>query len=254
MKSATWSTSEGSIRLERGDCLERMAELPAGSVDLVLADLPYGMTACKWDSVIPFGPLWTQYQRVLRPRGAVVLTASQPFTAALVMSNPAWFRYEWIWRKEAPTGFLDARRKPLKEHESILVFSEKAPRYFPQGLIELKQKKTGTNSRVYGRRDKEFTTTHTQYPRTVLHFARDRPRTHPTQKPVALVEYLVRTYTRPGETVLDNTMGSGTTGVACVHTGRRFVGIERDAAYFELALGRIQQALANAAHPAAAAA
>jgi DNA modification methylase len=231
------------VRLLLGDCLDRMAEIPGGSVDMVLADLPYGTTACKWDAVIPFEPLWSQYRRVTKPNAAIVLTASQPFTSALVMSNPKALRHAWVWQKE-PTGNLNARRMPMPEHEDILVFY--ARRYFPQGLRPtLRKRGAKDNSRtdVYGAQSRvAYQQTVTGYPTTILPFAKDRAGLHPTQKPVALMEYLIRTYTHDGETVLDNTMGSGTTGVACVNTGRDFIGIERDPGYFAIAERRIEDA------------
>ena len=231
-----------------GDCLERLPELPAASVDLILADLPYGTTACKWDSVIPFGPLWAQYKRLLKGGGAVVLTAAQPFASALVLSNPKDYRYDWIWEKTTPTGHLNAKRQPMRAHEHVLVFCATAPPYFPQKTIG-HARKTANNvdrakklSNVYGAQQGVTSYTSTErYPRSVLKFSTDKQKSapHPTQKPVALMEYLIHTYTKEGETVLDNVMGSGTTGVACVNTGRRFIGIERNENYFEVASTRI---------------
>jgi DNA modification methylase len=229
-----------------GDCLERMGEIPDGSVDMVLCDLPYGTTACKWDAVIPFEPLWDHYRRVTKPNAAIVLTASQPFTSALVMSNPNAFRYEWIWRKQKPTGFLDARRKPLKSHESILVFCGSRAPYYPQGLrsVSIRSGRANKAARgVYGAvMASDYIQEQGNFPRSVIDFSTDTSSQHPTGKPVALMEYLIRTYTNEGDTVLDNTMGSGTTGVACVNTGRKFIGIERDPTYFEIAKQRISGA------------
>jgi site-specific DNA-methyltransferase (adenine-specific) len=234
------------IDLRLGDCLDIMPTIPAGSVDMVLCDLPYGTTACKWDSVIPFEPLWREYRRICKPNAAVVLTASQPFTSALVMSNPKMFRYEWIWRKQKPTGFLDARRKPLKDHESILVFCSVAARYNPQGLFPvniLSGRKNKAARGVYGDvASSDYIQREGGFPRSVVEFATDTSNPHPTAKPVPLFEYLIRTYTNEGDTVLDNTMGSGTTGVACRNTGRRFIGIERDPTYFDIAQKRIETA------------
>jgi len=253
----------GPTTLLRGDCLERMAEIPDGSVDMVMCDLPYGTTACKWDSVIPFAPLWAHYRRVCKPNAAIVLTASQPFTSALGASNLGMLKYSWVWEKARPTDFLQAKKKPLKGFEDVLVFYGTPPTYNPQGTtaIDRTVKNTGTKSRGRnGLRENSDQTFHgavtgadendcykqttTNYPRGIVSFSQDGDSFHPTQKPVALMEYLIRTYTNEGETVLDNTMGSGTTGVACVNTGRRFIGIERDEAYFALASQRINGAAA----------
>ena len=245
-------------QLHQGDCLELMKEFPDASIDLILCDLPYGTTACKWDSVIPFEPLWEQYRRVAKRNAAIVLTASQPFTSALVMSNPSWFRYQWVWVKNTPGGFAQAKNKPMPKHEDVLVFSSgktghvsqcsnRVP-YNPQGLIPYG--KTVKNSKGHrasafekraNARD-EYVQEFTGYPDSVLHFGCQRDGYHPTQKPVALMEYLIRTYTNDGELVLDNCMGSGTTGVACANTGRRFIGMELDAGYFEVASKRVADA------------
>lgn len=322
------------IDLRHGDCLEVMATLPDASVDMILCDLPYGTTACKWDFVIPFEPLWAQYRRIAKRNAAIVLTASQPFTTALIMSNMKQFRYCWIYQKNNPTGFLDAQRRPLNDYEDVCVFysdlSEQrgaaaeyatlreyfqsemrasglshsqiravlgnfmASHYFtdgvqfcipseenyrklqstgffrrpygeivseyqalsksilpvtynPQGVAIRKTKKTKKATEVYGAFGSEYETTGTNYPRRVIQFNRPSKAIHPTQKPVALMEYMIRTYTNEGETVLDNCMGSGTTGVACVNTGRQFIGIERDDRYFAIAQDRIARAQMSAA-------
>jgi site-specific DNA-methyltransferase (adenine-specific) len=228
-------------QLMLGDCLDRMREIPDGSVDLVLADLPYGTTQNKWDSVIPLDRLWPEYWRVCG--GAVVLTASQPFTGKLVVTGEATFRHAWVWVKSAATGHLNARRMPMKLHEDVLVFSKTAPTYNPQGLQPLgKIVKRGGSGGNFGAAGTENFQEWTNYPRSILHFPHEGKPVHPTQKPVALMEYLIRTYTNEGDTVLDNTMGSGTTGVACVNTGRRFIGIERDEGYFQIAEERIRAA------------
>lgn len=243
------------VHLMFGDCLERMAEIPAGSVDMVLCDLPYGTTACKWDAVIPFEPLWAHYERVIRDNGAIVLTASQPFTTALAASNLALFKYEWVWAKSNAGDVMNAKNKPMKKHENILVFSKgttanKSPRrmpYHPQGLVPCEKERRGDDySKLADKAFREPRPSHgnyvqqfTGYPTSILHFNNERGAVHPTQKPVALCEYLVKTYTLEGETVLDNTMGSGTTGVACANTGRKFIGIERDATYFGTCLDRV---------------
>jgi site-specific DNA-methyltransferase (adenine-specific) len=241
-----------SVTLLLGECLERMKEIPDGSVDMVMADLPYGTTACKWDSVIPFAPLWEQYRRVCKKNAAIVLTASQPFTSALVMSNLEMFKYEWVWEKSKAGGIFNAKNMPLKKHENVLVFSsgtcancseDKMP-YFPQGLVRVNKtakntKRSGTDT-IGNRpsRNGEYTQEFSCYPDTLLKIHSEGATIHPTQKPVALMEYLIRTYTNEGETILDNTMGSGTTGVACQNTGRNFIGIERDEGYFKIAQAR----------------
>ncbi len=238
-----------------------MAEIEAGSVDLVLTDPPYGTTACKWDVVIPFEPMWAAVKRVLKPNGAVVLMASQPFTSALGASNLSWLRYSWVWEKSRPTNFFHAKRRPLKGFEDVLVFYKAQSTYNPQGTsnIDRTVKNSGTKGRggvkingdvsytgQIGSKGVGFSTFYkqetTNYPRGILRFAQEASAFHPTQKPVALMEYLIRTYTNEGETVLDFTMGSGTTGVACVNMGRNFIGIERDEKYFEIAERRINEA------------
>jgi len=227
-----------------------MKEIPDGSVDMVMADLPYGTTQNKWDSVIPLEPLWREYRRVCKPNSAIVLTAQTPFDKVLGCSNLAMLKYEWVWRKESGSGHLNARKSPLKDHENVLVFYSQQPTYNPQMRTGFKPyvcKQGIPKSKNYGAQTGATTVSNGErYPLTVLEFQRDQDKTHPTQKPVALMEYLIRTYTNPGQTVLDNTMGSGTTGVACVSTGRRFIGIERDEAYFKIAQERIEKAkLAN---------
>lgn len=229
------------LKLIQGNCLDVMATLPAGCVDMVLCDLPYGTTACKWDSVIPFEPLWREYRRLCK--GAIVLTASQPFTSALVMSQASAFKYEWIWRKAKPVGHLNAKKRPMQAHESVVVFSYGSTPYSPQGLVEAGDIVTRTNNGAYRECSKPSVRTHTGYPRSVLDYPHDKSVGHPTQKPVALMEYMVKTYTDPGDVVLDNTMGSGTTGVACMNTGRGFIGIELDEGYFQIAKSRIEAAM-----------
>lgn len=235
--------------LHLGDCLDVMPILEAGSVDMVLADLPYGTTACKWDSVIPFEPLWREYRRVCKPTAAIVLTASQPFTSALVMSNPTMFRYDWVWRKARGRGHLNARKQPLRDKEDVLVFYSSPPVYKPQMQIGTPYKdKAGKTpfEGLSGGVDRRVGNDNAgmRYPRQVLEISgvSERDTVHPTQKPVALMEYFIRTYTNPGDTILDNAMGSGTTGVACLNTGRKFIGIERDRTYFEIAQKRVQPA------------
>jgi len=235
-----------------GDCLGRMKEIPDRSVDMVLTDPPYGTTRCKWDSVIPFEPMWEQVRRVLKPSGVAVFTASQPFTSALVMSNVRGFRYDWVWRKPKGTGHLNAKKMPLRDKEDILVFCGSPPPYNPQFTTGTPYKrkagdptKATSTTDIYGaytnfRNDNEGR----RYPKQVLDFpVVERGNVHPTQKPVALMEYLIRTYTNEGETVLDFTMGSGTTGVACINTERSFIGIECDENYFKIAEVRIKEAI-----------
>lgn len=231
-----------------GECLERMQEIETGSVDMVMADLPYGTTACKWDTIIPFESLWAEYRRVCKKNAAIVLTASQPFTSALVMSNVKEFKYDWCWRKSNATGHLNAKKMPMRQHEDIVVFSQGRIGYTPQLFVKPSarsaQKSVKTKGSYGDFEEGVFREIPEEmgYPRSVVDFstafhAREAGM-HPTQKPVALMEYMIRTYTNQGETVLDNTMGSGTTGVACINTGRRFIGIERDLAYFKIAQTR----------------
>jgi len=241
------------IQLLNGDCLELMQSIPDKSVDMVMCDLPYGTTACKWDSVIPFEPLWAQYRRLVKEGGAIVLTASQPFTSALVMSGINAFKYDYVWFKSNATGHLNAKKMPMRQHESVLIFCFGKVPYNPQMWIKEKPRKAQKTVRSkgsYGAADEGvFRTVPDEmgYPRSVLEFNtayhEREAGLHPTQKPVALMEYLIKTYTNPGEVVLDNTMGSGTTGVACVNTGRSFIGIERDEGYFKIAEQRIADAV-----------
>lgn len=229
------------IKLIYGDCLSLMGDIPDQSVDMILCDLPYGTTQNKWDSVIPFEPLWVQYKRICK--GAIVLTATQPFTSALVLSNSRDFRYEMVWEKSSVTGHLNAHRRPMRTHEDVLVFSDFAPPYYPQDLKPYgKTMKRGNNGTNFGKSKTENHQEFTNYPRSIIRIANDSKPVHPTQKPVALMEYLIRTYTNEGETVMDNCMGSGTTGVACANSGRNFIGIEKDAKYFEVAKQRIENA------------
>lgn len=228
-----------------GDCLEVMRDIPDGSVDMILCDLPYGTTACKWDTVIPFEPLWEQYKRVIKKNGAVVLTASQPFTTALAASNLKWLRYELIWEKDLATGFLDARRRPLKAHENILVFAKGRTTYNPQMTTgkpyKAKMGRTGSSVTADTAIQQGGWVTENsgeRFPRSIQKINTEKG-LHPTQKPVALFEYLIRTYTNPGETVLDNCAGSGTTAIAALNTGRHFICIERDPEYYRIASERI---------------
>jgi site-specific DNA-methyltransferase (adenine-specific) len=243
--------------LLHGDCLELMKQIPDGSVDMILTDPPYGTTACKWDNVIPFEPMWEQIWRVLKPNGACLLFGCQPFTSALGASQIEWLRYAWVWEKAKPTNFANAKIMPLKGFEDILVWYRLKPYYQPQGLIQIDKiiKNTGTKSRKDAiKLNNDLTSVHnafnqkthysqkfTNYPRGIIKFSQEAKSFHPTQKPVALLEYLIKTYTLEGETVLDFTMGSGSTGVACMNTGRKFIGIEMDDKYFEIASKRIAE-------------
>lgn len=233
------------INLMHGDCLELMGEIPDGSVDMVLCDLPYGTTACKWDSVIPFEPLWAHYKRVIKKNGAIVLTASQPFTSALVMSNSKEYKHRWVWDKVKPGSGLNAKFSPLRSVEDVIVFCNETPTYNPQKLVKKhrSEKKNDSNGEAFGggRVERMHDNKGEGYPKEIITIsnADQTMRVHPTQKPVALMEYLIRTYTNEGETVMDNCMGSGTTGVACVNTNRNFIGIEQDANYFAIAEQRI---------------
>ena len=235
-----------NIKLLLGDCLERMKEIPDGSVDMVLADPPYGTTACKWDTVIDLPLMWKQLKRVIKPNGAIVMTASQPFTSALVMSNPKMFKYCWVWEKQKVSGFYNARRMPLKSVEDVCVFGTGSLLYKPQGTKPCNVKSSRKNKAgngVYGKvSGDEYIQKEGNFPRSVLRIDHvTHGQIHPTQKPVALMEYLIRTYTHEGETVLDFTMGSGTTGVAAKNLGRKFIGIELDQGYFDIAQQRIQE-------------
>jgi site-specific DNA-methyltransferase (adenine-specific) len=233
-----------------GDCLDKLQEIPDGCIDLVLADPPYGTTACKWDAVIPFEPMWAQLKRVTRPASAIVLTASQPFTSALVMSNPRMFKYCWVWEKSKATGHLNSKKRPLLKHEDLAVFYSKQCLYQPQNLIKKKiptvskgdrgLKGFGSSGDCYRTASKDATQIYENYPLSIQPFTvAMKAEFHPTQKPVALMEYMIKTYTNPGDVVLDFTMGSGTTGVAAKRLGRSFVGIEKDPKYFEIAKERI---------------
>ena len=242
------------MKLLNGDCLELMKTIPAGSVDLILSDPPYGTTDCKWDSVLPFNKLWEQYDRVLKPNGAVVLFAAQPFTTQLIMSNRQAFRYCWYWVKNQPTGFTFARYQPMRKVEDICVFYKKMPTYNPQGLEPIRNPKPKTKK---DKPDcvvpmylliKEHTPLFKNYPKNVLEYNTERG-LHPTQKPVPLLEYLIRTYTNPGDTILDNCMGSGSTGVAAKRAGdRHFIGIEQNAEYYQIAKQRIEKEQDNEKH------
>ena len=233
------------IDLRQGDCLEVMKDIPDGSVDMILCDLPYGTTKCKWDVIIPFEPLWEQYERIIKDTGAIVLFGSQPFTTALNNSNMKLYRYEWIWIKNNSTGFQLANKRPMKKHENISVFYNKQPTYNPQGLQPYgKVNKRGSMGDNWDEMSSnQYIQKYTNYPTLLLEFSHDKEKLHPTQKSIALLEYLIKTYTNEGETVLDNCMGSGSTGVACINTNRNFIGIELDPEYFKIAEKRINENL-----------
>lgn len=250
-----WKRKEviGDCTLYLGDCLDVMKDITDGSVDMVLCDLPYGTTQNKWDSVIPLDRLWVEYRRICKNDGAMVFTAAEPFMSALVTSNLKDFKYDLVWHKSQAVGHLNARRMPMRTHENIAVFYRRPPSYNPQ-----LQDKPAENIRPVGRRAatenwgsfgeyaERTIPLGKRYPQSVEKF--NNPNhgeagAHPTQKPVALMEYMIRTYTNEGDTVLDNTMGSGTTGVACANTGRSFIGIERDEKYFETACRRIENSV-----------
>ena len=229
------------IKLMQGDCLERMKEIPSGSVDMILTDPPYGTTACKWDSIIPLKPMWEQLKRIIKPNGAILLFGAEPFSSVLRLSNIKKYKYDWYWRKAKPTVHLNAKTQPLRQIETISVFYGKQCSYSPQGIVPTNEIVSRTNRGNYGKCSKTTLQTATGYPRNVLEFG-SIDGVHPTQKPVALMEYLIKTYTNEGETVLDFTMGSGTTGVAAKNLNRDFIGIELDEGYFKIAKDRIEAA------------
>lgn len=231
-----------------GDCLEKMLLIPDKSVDLIAADLPFGTTRNPWDSVISLPELWEQYERVIKDNGAIVLNAQTPFDKVLGASNLRLLRYEWIWEKTLATGHLNAKKMPMKAHENILVFYKKLPTYNPikttghvRKVSKAEHKRNSKMSTNYNPTGLTTYDSTERYPRSVLKFATDKQKSslHPTQKPVALVEYIINTYTNPGETVLDNVMGSGTTAIAAINTGRNFIGIEKNPEYHEAAINRI---------------
>ena len=245
------------MKLYNGDCLEIMKTIQDKSIDAIITDAPYGTTACKWDSVIPFDLMWEQLNRIIKDNGAIVLFGSEPFSSALRMSNIKNYKYDWKWNKMQGSGFLNSKKMPLKTIEYILIFYEKLPTYNPQGLKEIKNKKAQCNSIAKqtlnkgglsthngGRLKGMYVTEYTNYPTQLISEKKIRKgRLHPTEKPVKLMEYLIKTYTNELETVLDFTMGSGTTGVACCNLNRDFIGIELDKDYFKIAQERIKNEL-----------
>ena len=238
------------IELKCGDCLEIMKDIPDKSIDMILCDLPYGTTACKWDNIIPFEPLWEQYNRVIKDNGAIVLFGSEPFSSRMRMSNLKMYRYDWIWEKNKCSNFLLLKKQPQKNYENICVFYKKAPTYNPQmrngkpykdnGRKEVKNLQQKLNIKSVT----PISNNGTRYPKAIIYYqvGNTRIKLHPTQKPVELLEYLIKTYTNEGELVLDNCMGSGSTGVACINTNRNFIGIELDNKYYEIAKQRIVDA------------
>lgn len=236
----------GNYELWQGDCLKLMDNIPDKSVDMILTDLPYGTTQCKWDSIIPFEPLWQQYNRIIKDNGAIVLFGTEPFSSHLRLSNLKNYKYDWIWDKVKGTGFLNAKKQPMRNHELISVFYKKQCIYNPQktqGHIKKKSyRRKELQTDVYGEMKNDYTYESTErYPRSIQVFSTDTQNSslHPTQKPVALCEYMIKTYTNPGDIVLDSCAGSGITGVAAKNLGRRFIGIELDEKYFEIAKNRI---------------
>ena len=233
-----------------GDCLELMKDIPTGSIDMILCDLPYGTTACKWDVIIPFDKLWEQYNRIIKSNGAIVLTASQPFTSVLISSNLKSFKYEWIWQKSHATGHLNSKKQPMRQHENICVFYGKQCTYSPQMIKKSyldKRTKSGQIENVdvyrsFTKVDRQINVTD-GYPKTIQYFATPfkggEGGKHPTQKPVALFEYLIKTYTNEGDLVLDNCAGSGTTAIACINTNRNYILIEKEQKYFDVINERI---------------
>ena len=237
------------VSLYNGDCLELIKDVPSGSIDLILTDPPYGTTNCKWDIIIPFEPMGQQLKRIIKPNGAICLFGSEPFSSALRMSNIKDFKYDWYWQKTTPTGFLNAKKQPLRNIETISVFYSKQPTYNPQKTYGHKRKVSLAKHKQNCKKAEEYNDygfasydSTERYPTQILQFKTDRQKSalHPTQKPVALLEYLIKTYTNEGETVLDFTMGSGSTGVACVNTNRNFIGIELDEGYFQIAKQKIE--------------
>lgn len=239
------------IELIQGDCLIEMQKIPDKSVDMILCDPPYGTTACKWDSVVPFEPMWEQLKRIIKDNGAIVLTASQPFTSALVMSNPKMFRHHWIWNKKMGSNFFNVKSQPLKIHEEVVVFSKKRAVYNPimrLGKMRVKgSDKQYSGDNILGNHKKTKTRNDTYYPVSILDFsnASRTDKVHPTQKPVALLEYLIKTYTQENETVLDFCSGSASTAIACLNTNRKGIMIEKDEHYFNVGKKRVEEHIPN---------
>lgn len=244
VKQAYYSEKGGMLLM--GDCIEWMKEIPDQSIDMILADLPYGTTACKWDIVIPFEPLWEQYERIIKNNGAIVLTATQPFTSNLIVSNLSLFKYELIWFKNVNSNFMLAKKQPLRHHENICVFYKKQPTYNPQmeeGKKYIRKRYEGEilNTDNFDTKFKrKDSISNKRYPKSVLQIPRDERQIHPTQKPVALFEYLIKTYTKEEEIVLDNVAGSCTTAIASKNTNRRWICIEKEQKYCDISIERIK--------------
>ena len=238
-----------NINLYQGDCLEVMKQIKDKSIDMILCDLPYGMTKCKWDVIIPFEDLWEQYNRVIKDNGAIVLFGSEPFSSKLRISNLRMYKYDWIWKKTKAQGFLNSKKMPLKDYENICVFYKRLPVYNPQGIIygnfqNDRKSKYNKGEDIYGK-EKEFGISHmSNFPKQIIEFSNPsgKGQLHPTQKPVELLEYLIKSYTNENDIILDNCMGSGSTGVACKNLNRNFIGIELDENYFNIAKERIDKA------------
>ena len=246
-----------TIDLRYGDTIEQMKLIPDKSIDAIVCDLPYGTTACKWDSVIPFDKLWEQYERIIKPNGAIVLTAQQPFTSALIISNTKIYKYNWHWNKVKPSSFFNAKNSPMKKIEDICVFSfgaiangsKNLMKYNPQGLIECGKIRPPKNDSVpnqstIGKRPSRanaYKQEFTNYPTDLIEFSFEQKPIHPTQKPISLMEYLILTYSNENDTILDNTFGSCTTGIACINTNRNFIGIENNMDYFNISLKRVEE-------------
>ena len=237
-----------NINLYQGDCLEVMKQIRDKSIDMILCDLPYGATKCKWDVVIPFDKLWEQYNRIIKDNGAIALFGSEPFSSKLRISNLRMYKYDWIWKKTKAQGFLNSKKMPLKDYENICVFYKRLPVYNPQGIIygnfqNDRKSKYIKGEDIYGK-EKEFGISHmSNFPKQIIEFSNPsgKGQLHPTQKPVELLEYLIKTYTNENDLVLDNCMGSGSTGVACKNLNRNFIGIELDENYFNIAKERIEK-------------
>lgn len=236
---------KSKIKIEsyNGDCLEIMQQLPSRSIDMILCDLPYGTTDCKWEVDLDLNILWLQYKRIIKDGGAIVMTAREPFTSKLVVSNILWYKHKWVWNKKQSGSFQNAKYMPLQIEEDIIVFSSGKVKYYPQmrkGRMRKKGGRKDFNETMSGLKPNYFTENDDYYPVNIIEFTKETG-LHPTQKPVQLMEYLIRTYTNEGETVLDNCMGSGTTGVACYNSDRNFIGIEKDEKYYDLAMTRINK-------------
>jgi len=263
MKDKTYTFEKSKII--QGDCLEKMKLIPDASVDMILCDLPYGTTACKWDTKIDLNALWIEYKRIIKPYRAIVMFGSQPFTTTLISSNMEWFKYNWVWRKNRATGHVHAKNRPMKQHEDICVFSEgntlhknqsdKRMPYYPQGLVELppntkrRTRNDAGDNAVMGKRKShtETFTTHTNYPISIIEFdiEMNEDRFHEAQKPLECCKYLIKTYSREGDIVLDNTAGGGQTGIACIETNRDFILIEQDTEYYEIIKDRVRKIFNN---------